>query len=436
MEKSTKMKRYILLLIGIFSLTTIAAQDKGTLKLTGEQIEALFLKQNLELIANHLNVDIADAAISQAKLWDNPSLSIGDVNLWSTKNQREGEDVLIPPLFGSFAKNTQFSIELSQLIQTAGKRGKLVNREKVSKEIAIQEFEDVLRGLKVELRKSIYEIIYLQSYQKILESQNQSFSQLIEAYKRQVSQGNISRGELLRLESSLLELDNEINEVQTDLNEQKKNIKSLLNTDPLTDIEIEDTSNTTINPNNISLAELLTQAVNSRPDVKQSKLETQYHEKSLAYEKAMRVPDLTVSASYDRFGGVWKDFIGVGVSIDLPFLNRNQGNIKAARISKDQSSYLAMQQQNLAQHEVAEAFSNYIQIYTFYKKIDDNQLFFEMDNMLGAYAKNLLNRNISMLEYTDFMDSYKNNKQTILSARKKLNTQFEELQYTVGAEIK
>ncbi len=46
-----------------------------------------------------------------------------------------------------------------------------------------------------------------------------------------------------------------------------------------------------------------------------------------------------------------------------------------------------------------------------------------------------MNRNISMLEYIDFMDAYKTNKQTMLNAGKKVNMQFEELQYTVGTDI-
>lgn len=419
----------------ILTFTYTFSQKQQTLKLSAEQVEALFIKQNLQLIAEKLNVDIADAAISQAKLWDNPSLSISDINLWSTNSQREGEKELIPPLFGSFARNTQFSIELSQLIQTANKRGKLVSQEKVSKEIAIQEFEDVLRGLKIELRKSINEITYLQAYQQVLLQQNQSVNQLITAYKKQVAQGNIAKNELLRLQSSLLEIENEENELQTELNQQQKTLKTLLNIDPVLTIEIEDINTRSKNPDTISLADLLNQASEYRPDIKAQRLQVKFHEKSLAYEKAQRIPDLTVSANYDRFGGVWKDFIGFGISFDLPFLNRNQGNIKAAKINREQSQYLAEQQQSLAKHEVVEAFNNYAMAYRFYEKIKNNDLLSEIDGMLNVYTKNLLNKNISMLEYIDFMDTYKTNKETILTAHKKLNILFEELQYQVGAEI-
>lgn len=430
------MKKGLFLFLVLLCLSNAFAQEQQTIKLSPEQIEALFLKNNLQLIAEKLNVDIADAAIIQAKLWDNPSLSISDVNLWSTKSQREGESEVIPPIFGSFAKNTQFSIELSQLIQTANKRGKLINREKVSKEIALQEFEEVLRGLKAELRQSINEMVYMQDYLKVLTGQQQSLDQLILSYRKQVGQGNVAKSELLRLQSSFLEFGNEINETYSDLNEQQKTLKTLLSIDPLTTIEIENTNTIQKKPSEIFLANLLETAEDSRPDTKMFRLQTQYHEKSLIYEKSLRVPDITISSNYDRHGGVWRNFIGFGVSVDLPFFNRNQGDIKAARISRDQSQYMLQQQQKTMQNEVVSAFNNYQLAYKFYKDINDDNFLSELDVMLEVYTKNLTNRNISMLEYIDFMEAYKSNKQTMLSAKKKLAVQFEELQYVVGTEIK
>lgn len=421
-------------MLGLCFILKANAQQASlqTIKLDRQEIEAIFLKNNLELIAEKYNISIADAEIAQAKLWENPELSISDVNLWSTHSQRQE----IEDMASSFAKNTQFSIELSQLIQTANKRGKLVNMEKVSKEIAFQEFEELLRGLKAELRKSISEIQYSQAYIEVLENQKISISQLVDAYKRQVQQGNIAKSELLRLQSSLLELESDINESQLELAEQEKTLKILLNIDPLTRIEIGGGETIKINPDNIVLANLLDVANEVRPDLKQSKLNTQYHQKSLAYEKAQRVPDITIGANYDRYGGVWKDYIGFGISMDLPVLNRNQGSIKAAQMNIEQSQYLAQQQQNVIRHEVAASYNSYVYAYNFYKKINDDSILPDLDNMLDVYSKNLLNRNISMLEYIDFMEAYRSNKETILNAQKNVNIQFEELQYAVGTDIK
>lgn len=427
------MKKPIFFLLSIFLCLSVFGQDENTYRLTPAEIEGIFLKQNLQLIAERMNISLADAEIVQAKLWENPTLEISDVNLWSTKSQRDGES--FPPLLGSFGRNMQFSVELSQLIQTANKRGKLVARERVSKEIAIQEFEIVLQGLKLELRKSISEISYLQNYLGVLNNQEKAINQLVDSYKRQVEKGNIAKAELFRLQSSLLEIQNESNETRVDLNEQVKTLKALLSVDPLINIEIEGTQNQLIEPDALSLPILLVQALDNKADVKLSRLQTKLADKSLAYEKSQRAPDVTVSANYDRFGGIWKDFIGFGVSIDLPVLNRNQGGIKAARITQTQSQYLEQQQINEAQHEVVEAYNNYLQAYNFNDKVCENDFLTELDGLLEAYSKNLLNRNISMLEYIDFMESYQSTKQTVFMAQKNMQIQFEELQYRIGKDL-
>ncbi len=119
----------------------------------------------------------------------------------------------------------------------------------------------------------------------------------------------------------------------------------------------------------------------------------------------------------------------------MPVFNRNQGGIKAARITQTQSQYLERQQINEAQHEVVEAYNNYLQAYNFHDKVCANDFITELDDMLEAYSKNLLNRNISMLEYIDFVESYQSTKQTVLEAQKNMQIQFEELQYRIGKDL-
>lgn len=428
------MRKYKILILLLLIIQRISAQDSRVIKMTPELIEAQFLDQNLELIAEKMNIDIADASIIQAKLWENPSFELGDVNLWTTKAQRNTEE--LSPIIGKSLR-TQFSLELSQLIQTARKRGKLINREKVSKEIAIQDFEDVLRGLKLELRTSIQEIIYLQNYQKILQHQEDLLKGLIQAYKNQVQQGNIAKNELVRLQSSLLEISNELYEVKTEFNEQQKTLKTLLNFQPEVSIEIEETTEKLLkDPQNIHLEQLLQNALENRADVKKANLQIDYSDKDLIYEKAQRVPDITFSANYDRASGVWKDYVGFGLSFDLPLLNKNQGNIKAAQFAKKQSEFMAVQQMNLAQHELVEAYNNYEETYKLSKEIEKEDLTKDLDFMIDAYTRNLKNRNISMVEYMDFMEAYKENKQTMLTINKNMFIQFENLQYAAGVELK
>lgn len=132
------MKRILLTLLVIVSHKGVAqtAALNDTIVLSRTQAEALFLEKNISIISEKLNIDIADAQVIQAKLWPNPTLTIGELNLWHNATAQE-----VPPLWGNFGKTTQVTAELGQLVQTAGKRKKLIAMEKVSADIAKEYFK-------------------------------------------------------------------------------------------------------------------------------------------------------------------------------------------------------------------------------------------------------------------------------------------------------
>ncbi|MCL2028524.1 MAG: TolC family protein, partial [Bacteroidales bacterium] len=176
-------------------------------------------------------------------------------------------------------------------------------------------------------------------------------------------------------------------------------------------------------------------AKHSRPEFLLSDLNVQYNENLLVYEKSLRSPDVGLSLNYDRYGGVWKNFAGVGIRFDIPAFDRNQGNIKMAKLRIEQSNYSAEYQKNAIQQEIAEIYNNYQMHYRFHEKISDNDFSEDLENMLEAYSRNLLNRNISMFEYIDFIDAYRTTKRAILAAKKNLDTSFAELQFSINSVI-
>jgi len=406
----------------------ITAQDK--INITIEEAEKRFLEKNLQILAERCNISIADAAVLQAKVLNNPTIGVGDINFWNPNAATEVESTP-----NSFGNRIVFSVEVEQMIRTAGKRKKLVNLEKVSKEIAVQEFEAFLLNLKTELRITLYETVYLQSYLNIVKKQQEIIEKLVQAYKNQTILGNVAKSELIRLQSSLIELETEANEIRTELNKQYKDLKILLNFAPETEILVLPTA-VVKSPDEISLADLLEMAKNSRPEFLLSDLNVKYHEKLLVYEKSQRSPDIALSVNYDRYGGVWKNFVGIGISLDIPVFNRNQGNIKMAKYFLEQSNYYAEEQKSRIQQEVAEVYHNYKMNYLFYNKLMENVFSEDLDTMLEVHSRNFLNKNINMLEYIDFMYAYKTTKQAMLLAKKNLETSFAELQCSVNNEIK
>ena len=430
---NNRIKSFVFSYILILYSFGVSAQS-DTVYISAAQSEELFLRMNLQLLAEKFNIDKAEAAIVQAKLWPNPVFTLEPVNLWATSSQKEGRDEVVSPLFGSFGRNTALSAEMEQKIPTAGKRGKLLAAERISKDIAEQYFEELLRNLKIELRNTCGELIYLQEYQKVIEKQSTGLYKLVENQRRQQEQGNVSKSKLLRMEASALEIRSEYSELQREINRMQKNLKILLNFTSPAYIYITELVSSAKSPDSLSYDSLVDIALDSRPDLKASLYQSDYYEKILKYEKAQRVPDLSLKAGYDRAGNIIKNFVGFGFGIDLPLFNRNQGKIKEAQANIRQNATEVKHLTLVATSEVEEALKNYCAVYALMQKIG-NENVSEADGMLTNYTKNFIDRNIGIVEFLDFFDAYKTSKKKLLEAKRNLYASYEELKFAVGAEL-
>jgi cobalt-zinc-cadmium efflux system outer membrane protein len=404
-----------------------------TLLLSRVQAESLFLENNVDLLINQLNIDHADAEILQAKLWPNPTLSIAEINLWNT-GKEHSED--LPPLFGNWGKTTQVSAQFEQLIYTASKKSKLVSIKKVDREIASTYFEELLRNLKYEFRNSLTELQFLQQKEKLYKNLTANLERLISGFKNQLQQKNISKSELVRLQFLKIQFQKQINEIHKNRNVLVKELKLLMAQSPETFIVLTDEGfeMNLQQVEKLNHPELIQIAFENRSDLKINRLEAKYFQKRLDYEKVMRIPDLTLGVSYDRGGGIMRDFVGFGVSFDLPFFNRNQGAIQQAQIEIVQNEILLQQKEREIGSELMlqlENLNRNLEMLSNFEPGFEN----DIDSLMQAHHQNFIVKNIGLIEYIDFTESYIESKEALLEIQKKLLVQFEEIQYVVGKEL-
>lgn len=423
------MKQIILLCVCINFGLQVQAQE--TLKLSRQEAETMFLQNNLLLISEKLNIESQQAEVIQAKMWHNPEFSISEINLWKNSTVEPS-----PPFFGNVGRNQQIAFELNQLVQTAGKRKKLIALEQVDVSKAEQYFEDLLRGLKLELRNQLTELQYVQQSVKVHQKLIENISILTNAYQNQLNKGNISKAEYIRLKAQELEINKEILELTRQSNEIQKELKLLLRVNPAVTIEITD-DGFVKDPKpyqTIFIDQTIESAKQNRPDYKLALLDEDYSNKLLSYEKAQRVPDLKFGVNYDRNGSTMLNFVGIGVAMDLPFFNRNKGGIKKAQISIENAKVQKEQTILTIENEISLSYKSLQQAIDFLNKIEVGYEA-DLDLLLENYTKNFTSRNVSMLEYFDFMDAYLNNKKIILEARKEVNQKAEELNYSLGKDL-
>src|SRR5690606_31497092 len=140
-------------LVVLISKEVFPQPATDTLTISYPKAEAVFIRRNLQLLAGKLGIDEANARVLQAKLWPNPTLSIGEVNLWSNGTPEE-----LGRITGRWGNHAQMAVEVEQLIQTAAKRKKLMAVEEAGVLVAEKQFEDLLRSLKTEFRLRLSEL--------------------------------------------------------------------------------------------------------------------------------------------------------------------------------------------------------------------------------------------------------------------------------------
>lgn len=424
------MKKIFFTLFYIHCLSFFSAQASDTLKISRKEAETIFLANNLDIIAQKLEISQAEARTLQAKYWPNPTLSISEVNLWRTYDIEEQ-----PALIGNWGKNTQISAEIEQVIQTAGKRRKNIELQKIEVEGEKYELQEVLRELKKTLRNSVTEILYNQEQQKIYQGQIASIEKLTKSYNNQLNLGNISKAEYIRLKAQEIEFKKKLVSLKQEIEDQQAELKALLMIPSHSYLVISDSFTMPEKQlSEIELTQWVEKAKENRPDILIAKNKEKHAAKNLEIQNAMKTPDVAVSIGYDRGGNIMKDFIGLGLSVDLPIFDRNKGNIQEAQLEIQKSKNETRKNQLKSENEIVAVFKNYIRTQQVSEEIDDA---YEstLDGLLVSHEKNFRLRNISMLEYMDFLDTYIGNKMIILDTKKELNQYYENLQYVVGQDL-
>ena len=417
------MKHLLFPIALICAAPTIQAQ---TVTLT--DLESQFIQNNSKLLASKFNIDKAQAEIIQEKLWPNPTLSISEVNLWKTYNIE-----MQPYLFGKYGQNQQISVDLEHMIETAGKRKKRVALKQLDQKSATFEYEELVRELRKELRLTFYDLQRIQQEVKQLNEIVYLYTQMNAQYKRQSELKNVSTADFYRIQTELIGLQKQQVEIENEQFEALSKLRILTHNHSIdvTQITFETSANIKSQILPINLVEIAKQ---QNIGLKRQLNEKAKAQQLLVLEKAEKKPDLTLQMSYDRGGNIMSDFIGLGVSFNLPVFNRNKGNIKAAEIGiiQEQSNQLTMEN-NLIQ-SIHQLRNQLIRI----EKSLQNWPVDHLENqkqMLDNYKKHFQNNQVTLLEFIDFTQAFREANQAYFQLQQTYQNTFEELQHIVGKDF-
>ena len=394
--------RKLLLFFIVFISILGYSQTPDTIKITLQQAEKQFLDSNLLLLAQRYDIDEKTAYITQARIWDLPNFT------WQQgAYQSEVKKWFVTSTTGDISRQGEASAQIQQLIVIAGKRNKQIAMAKENKEISLSQFYDLLRTLKYQLRSNIYNLYFSYETLAIYNREVNMINAVIDKYEKLYADGMVSLKDVVRMKSLLLDLKTEQLEIQKTVAETQNDLKVLLKLHTQSIIYPQGSfePDTTF-AGKLNLSALVDTALACRPDLEAAHHLTQYSEFDLSYQKRLNIPDVQLIAGWDRTGSYINNYNYAGVAIDLPFWNRNKGNIRAAqaRLGASKADY-----ENLSitiEGDGSESYRKAIATLSAYHSFN-HKFLGEFSKLMDGANDSFGKHELSLMEFVDLYESFK-----------------------------
>ena len=329
----------------------------GTLSLSAQQIVPLSYRQymekvvegNLEYAAERLNVNVSEAEVTAAKVFNDPNLSVSYFNNENNSLQM-GEGV---------------EVELSKTF-TFGKRSAGIALARSENELTKALLADYFRNLRSEATVSYLEALKQYELYKVKENAYENIRQLAESDSVRHFLGKIMEIDATqsRLEAGILH--NELLQADAELQNAFSNLNLLTGTFAH-DTLFQPQADLRISSRDFIMADLLSNAVENRADLVAALKNKEVASRALKVARRERNTDVDLSVAVSRNARVYNEeapappFTGVtaGIAVPLKFSNFNKGAVRAARFREQQAETQYQQALLQVQTEVMQAYRSY-----------------------------------------------------------------------------
>lgn len=334
-------------IISLFSVLpiclTAAAQSDYTLRQALQTARV----NNSVLKTARFDPELAQADLTATKLFYNPVLGMNYINVAAQKYAEPGSG-----LYSTV--NSQYAFQLGKPFQIAGQRKNAVSAAQKTVAFTEQKYTETERNLFSEVAAKWLEIWTAQKQLDMLTTAKSNIDSLVISnqlrYKNQViTQTDLFRTQLLSKQYAI-QHKTALQEVSNRQNE----LKFLLGVQEHISIDTSDNFLFAI-PEDID--SLLTQSLQNRSDILTAKAMLEVSNSNIKLQKSLAFPQ-------PELGFIWNPqntipYFGIYVALDLPFFNRNQGEIKKSYLLKAQSEQHLITVQSQLQTEIKIAYESY-----------------------------------------------------------------------------
>jgi cobalt-zinc-cadmium efflux system outer membrane protein len=361
---------------------------------------------NLSLLAERVNLSVADAAIVTARLRPNPVLSGGANSLdWlgTGFNDVNGAG---PP---------EYSARVDFVFERGGKRTLRTGLATAAKAVAEAQLADSIRRLTLDVTLAAIDVLEARAKLQLATQNLEALDRLVQLNERRLSSGAIPPLEVTRSRVAMLQYRGSVKTAQLTLVQARLKLQTLIGraaADPL--VDLDDPLGVAPTVVAADLNALQAAARGNRPDVRALQFDQARSQSDLRLQLAQGTVDYTIGAEYRRQQGVngTGNLAGLFFSVPLPVFNRNQGEIARAGAEHERSGLALTALDASVAAEVATAYQEFESARQLLVEIERDLLQPAADARAGttyvyqAGATSLLDVLDAQRAYNETMDTY------------------------------
>jgi cobalt-zinc-cadmium efflux system outer membrane protein len=324
-----------------------------------DQLVDMAIRQNADLLATRQRLTEAQGLLRQSGFKPNPSIDI---------SYGDGAPV------GSGPNLREMSLGYSHIFELGGKR---------QRRIEVSEWGVKLAGLEIADRERQIRADVKSKYGEALAAiRNLQFTEELLGVNRetlQVTQARVQQGEAPTVDQGLLQVD--VGRLQSDRTlVENQVLRNILAIKPLVGARLDQDlalqGDLVSWKTTITLQAALAKASEARPDLAAFRMEQSLRDSEVRAAKAEAVPNVVGSVRFTRSNDLFDQFgtskagavvpirdldktLTAGVSIVLPWRNRNQGNIQAAEARTASAKLKSQYQEQVVAQEVTSAYRRF-----------------------------------------------------------------------------
>jgi len=329
----------------LLAVTGVSAQSVKTLSLQDALKAAR--NNNLQLKAAKFNINIAEADVVTASLRPNLQLNNQSLQMMASDHYKANTQWYNPA-------NRQVWWQLTKTLQIAGQRANKIDFAQKNTDVNKAGYAETERAMFADVATKWLEVWNAQRNLKMINYARQNVDSVVIINKVRLKNQVVTETDFYRTQLLSKQYTLQYTTAKQELNNKVKELMLALGTTDSISVKNDEVFPPAVTQ---SFKELLDQASKERTDLKLAVSQMAASESNIKLQKSMAIPQPQAGLIYNPQNTV--PYAGIYVTIDLPFFDRNQGEIKKSQYLKQQAEqqYTAVQQQ--VNTELSTAYSSY-----------------------------------------------------------------------------